>query len=108
MDVLAEIRYQKIRPIGIGEGMNSEVFLAFDPQLNAEIAVKEIQKANLGNSATSYFNEAGLMFASTHPHVVPPFYGATLRIRSPSRCPTTHAVPCSPASKADLSLHGNV
>jgi len=75
VDVLAEIRYQKIRPIGIGEGMNSEVFLAFDPQLNAEIAVKEIQKANLGNSATSYFNEAGLMFASTHPHVVPPFYG---------------------------------
>ncbi len=55
--------------------MNSEVFLAFDPQLSAEIAVKEIQKANLGNSPASYFNEAGLMFASTHPHVVPPLYG---------------------------------
>lgn len=75
MDVLAEIRYRKIRPIGVGEGMNSEVFLAFDPQLNAEIAVKEIQKASLGNSPARYFAEAGLMFASTHPHVVPPLYG---------------------------------
>ena len=75
MDVLAEIRYKKIRRIGVGEGMNSEVFLAFDPQLNAEIAVKEIQKASLGNSPTRYFEEAGLMFASTHPHVVPPLYG---------------------------------
>jgi eukaryotic-like serine/threonine-protein kinase len=75
MEVLAEIRYRKIRPIGVGEGMNSEVFLAFDPQLSAEIAVKEIPKARFGNSPGSYFAEAGLMFASTHPHVVPPLYG---------------------------------
>jgi eukaryotic-like serine/threonine-protein kinase len=75
VEVLAEIRYRKIRPIGVGEGMNSEVFLAFDPQLRGEIAVKEIPKAALGNSPTSYFEEASLMFASTHPHVVPPLYG---------------------------------
>src|SRR5437660_11743994 len=55
--------------------MNSQVFLAFDPQLNSEIAVKEIEKASLGNSPARYFEEAGLMFASTHPHVVPPLYG---------------------------------
>lgn len=75
MDVLAEIRYQKIREIGVGEGMNSKVFLAFDPQLVAEIAVKEIEKSSFGTSATSYFTEAGLMFSSQHPHVVPPLYG---------------------------------
>jgi len=75
MDVLAEIRYSKIRRIGVGEGMNSVVFLAFDPQLSAEIAVKEIQKGSLGNSPARYFEEAGLMFASSHPHVVPPLYG---------------------------------
>jgi eukaryotic-like serine/threonine-protein kinase len=75
MDVLAEIRYQKIREIGVGEGMNSKVFLAYDPQLGAEIAVKEIEKASFGASATSYFSEAGLMFSSQHPHVVPPLYG---------------------------------
>ncbi len=54
--------------------MNSEVFLAFDPQLSGEIAVKEIQKSNLGNSPASFFDEAGLMFASTHPNVVPLHY----------------------------------
>jgi serine/threonine protein kinase len=75
MEVLAEIRYEKIRQIGVGEGMNSEVFRAFDPQLGTEIAVKEIKKSNLGNSASLYFNEAGLMFSSRHPHVVPPLYG---------------------------------
>ena len=74
MDVLAEIRYQKIRPIGVGQGMNSEVFLAFDPQLSGEIAVKEIQKSSLGNSPHSFFDEAGRMFASAHPNVVPLHY----------------------------------
>jgi eukaryotic-like serine/threonine-protein kinase len=75
MDVLAEIRYQKIRRIGVGEGMNSEVFLAFAPQLSTEIAIKEIRKASLGTTPASCFREAGLMFSSRHPHVVPPLYG---------------------------------
>jgi serine/threonine protein kinase len=75
MDVLAEITYQKIRRIGVGEGMNSEVFPAFDPQLGSQIAVKEIQKASLGASPSAYFSEASLMFSSRHPHIVPPFYG---------------------------------
>jgi eukaryotic-like serine/threonine-protein kinase len=63
MDVLAEITYQKIRRIGVGEGMNSEVFLAFDPQLGSQIAVKEIQKASLRASPSAYFSEASLMFS---------------------------------------------
>lgn len=48
MDVRAEITYTKQKQIGVGQGMNSQVFLAFDPQLGGEIAVKEVPKANLG------------------------------------------------------------
>jgi len=71
MQVVASIEYQKIRQIGIGQGMNSEVFLASDPQLNGTIAVKEIPKANFGNSISSYFSEAQTMFAAAHPNIVP-------------------------------------
>jgi len=53
--------------------MNSEVFLAFDPQLGGEIAVKEIEKSRLGNDPSKYFAEAQIMFESSHshPNVVP-------------------------------------
>lgn len=75
MDVIGTIRYTKVRQIGIGEGMNSEVFLAVDPQLAGEIAVKEIPKAKLGNTPTEYFREAQAMFATEHDNVVSVRYG---------------------------------
>jgi hypothetical protein len=31
MDIRAELTYTKKRQIGVGQGLNSEVFLAFDP-----------------------------------------------------------------------------
>ncbi len=69
MDIRAELTYTKKRQIGVGQGMNSEVFLAFDVQLAGEIAVKEIPKA-LGVSVQDYFREAQRMFAAEHPNVV--------------------------------------
>ncbi|OFW10394.1 MAG: hypothetical protein A3H96_02265 [Acidobacteria bacterium RIFCSPLOWO2_02_FULL_67_36] len=70
MDVIGTIRYTKRRQIGVGEGMNSEVFLAVDPQLAGEIAVKEIPKKKLGNTPAEYFREAQAMFAADHDNVV--------------------------------------
>jgi len=60
-EVYAYTRYQQIEPIGVGEGMNSTVFRAFDPYLQREIAVKEINKSTFGNDFDSYCNEARMM-----------------------------------------------
>ncbi|MGO9086807.1 MAG: serine/threonine-protein kinase [Candidatus Sulfotelmatobacter sp.] len=98
LDVLAEIRYQKMRPIGIGQGMNSEVFLVFDPQLGGEIAVKEVPKARFGTSPASYFEEAGAMFASAHPPVVPVLYA----------CQTAAQISVAMPYYANGSLHSRI
>lgn len=71
MQVLATIQYKKIHQIGVGQGMNSEVFLVDDPQLGGILAVKEIKKANFGNSIQNYYQEAQAMFASSHANIVP-------------------------------------
>ena len=69
-EVLATTRYQQIEQIGVGEGMNSVVFRAFDPYLQREIAVKEIQKSKFGNDFDAYCCEARTMFAMRNSHVV--------------------------------------
>jgi eukaryotic-like serine/threonine-protein kinase len=69
MQVFGSISYTKLRQIGVGQGMNSEVYLADDPQLGGKIAAKEIEKARFPNTA-AYFEEAQAMFAVAHDHVV--------------------------------------
>ena len=71
MQVYAQIVYERGPQIGVGEGMNSSVFLAFDPRVRRQIAVKEIEKANFGNDFDSYYREAEVMFAVEHPNTVP-------------------------------------
>jgi eukaryotic-like serine/threonine-protein kinase len=70
MEVLAEISYTKVKQIGIGQGMNSKVYLADDPQLGGRMAVKEIDKALFGNIPSAYFVEAQAMFQAAHENVV--------------------------------------
>jgi serine/threonine protein kinase len=70
MHVVSTLRYTKIKPIGVGQGMNSEVFLSHDPQIGGEVAVKEIEKARFPPSVPDFFEEAKAMFASEHPNVV--------------------------------------
>ncbi len=70
MDIYATLRYERIREIGAGEGMHSHVFLADDPQLAGQIAVKEIPKASFGNSPDLYYSEAQMMFQVEHPNIV--------------------------------------
>jgi eukaryotic-like serine/threonine-protein kinase len=69
MDVIGTITYAKLRQIGVGQGMNSEVFLASDPQLGGQVAAKEMAKSRFANAA-HYFNEAQAMFRVAHDNVV--------------------------------------
>ena len=69
MRVTATLDYETLEEIGTGEGMNSTVYRARDPQLAAIVAVKEIEQANFGNP-TDYWNEAQTMFENAHENVV--------------------------------------
>jgi serine/threonine protein kinase len=73
MQVLASISYTKTSRIGVGQGMNSEVYLADDTQLGGRVAVKEIDKSRFANP-TAYFDEAQAMFAVAHDNVVAVYY----------------------------------
>lgn len=55
--------------IGAGQGMNSEVFLAQDHQLETQIVIKKVPKANI-SSRSDYFAEARRLYDSRHKHVV--------------------------------------
>lgn len=77
MNVSATLEYKKLRQIGVGQGMNSTVHLARDPQLGGEVVVKEIPLANFGNQLATYFREAQAMFAADHQNVVPVHYAGT-------------------------------
>lgn len=77
MDVLINVKYTRIRQIGCGAGMNSEVYLGRDPQRDGEFAFKEIPKAHLDDQGIAdYFQEAKAMFASEHPENVVPVHFA--------------------------------
>ena len=69
MQVVGSISYTKVKQIGVGQGMNSEVYLADDSQLGGRVAAKEIQKSRFANP-TAYFDEAQAMFALAHENVV--------------------------------------
>lgn len=69
MRVLAVLSYTKLKQIGVGQGMNSEAYLADDPQLGGRVAVKEIAKTRFGNPS-AYFDEARAMFRVAHENVI--------------------------------------
>jgi serine/threonine protein kinase len=70
MQIRASLDYERREQIGIGEGMNSTVWRAYDPQLRGELAVKEVPKANFVNDPDVYYQEAGAIFAAAHDNVV--------------------------------------
>lgn len=69
MQILAQLSYTRLKQIGVGQGLNSEVYLVDEPQLGGRVAVKEIKKSQFRNPA-EYFDEAQTMFAVAHPCVV--------------------------------------
>lgn len=64
----AELKFVLGQEIGKA-GHNSTVFRSTDQQLDAEIAIKRIEKATF-SSADAFFNESRALYASAHPHVI--------------------------------------
>lgn len=74
MKVVARLELQKLGEIGKGEGRNSHVFLARDPQLGDELVLKEIPKASI-KKPSDLFTECNKIHASRHRNVLPVQYG---------------------------------
>lgn len=71
MEIKGTISYKRIKKIGEGQGMNSTVYLVTDPQLgDAEFAVKEINKIDLGNDVSNFWVESSTMNDVGHPNIV--------------------------------------
>jgi len=70
MEVLGQTKYKRINQIGVGQGKNSEVYLAEDLHLAGQVAVKELPRSNFppGSGLRDYFAEAQVMFAAGHPN----------------------------------------
>lgn len=73
MQITSTINATILQRIGNNQGRNSEVFLAHDPQLNGEIAIKEIPTSSFSD-VNQYFEEAQRYYANKHPRVVPVLY----------------------------------
>lgn len=65
---LAEIQFEMLEEIGL-EGKNSKVFRARDEQLGADLAMKQVSKADM-YSVDDYFAESQALYATAHPNVV--------------------------------------
>ncbi|MGD6831417.1 serine/threonine-protein kinase [Sutcliffiella halmapala] len=63
------IRLGLLKEIG-QEGRNSKVYIAHDPQLEAEVVVKIINKSKEFTNEEEYFAEAQTLYASSHPNIM--------------------------------------
>lgn len=68
----AEVNFELRDEIG-ADGKNSQVFRAKDLQLDAELAIKKVEKVRFAN-VDEFFDEASLLHLSTHSNVVPIHY----------------------------------
>ncbi|SDQ82131.1 serine/threonine protein kinase [Pseudoxanthomonas sp. CF125] len=68
---IADVQFQLGQEIG-AEGRNSQVYLAHDPQLDAQLVIKKIEKQTL--DADQYFSESSCIYAAAHSNVVPIHY----------------------------------
>lgn len=64
----AELTFDIIKEIG-KDGKNSQTYMSFDHQLNAEIVTKQIRKENLVSS-DEFFSESQALYSTAHPNVV--------------------------------------
>jgi hypothetical protein len=95
----AELMFDLIREIG-QDGKNSQAFVARDHQLDAEIVIKRIVKANI-QDAGEFFAESKALYASAHPNVVPIHYAcedADHVYRRSRSTPAEQSTGSSPAS----------
>ncbi|MHA6529139.1 serine/threonine-protein kinase [Paenibacillus sp. BAC0078] len=67
--VSSVIKFERLHDIGNQEGQNSKVYLAQDLQLDAQLVVKEVPIV-AGRVLDEYFEEARILYASSHPHIM--------------------------------------
>lgn len=72
----ANLNFIKIKDIGDNEGKNSDVFLARDVQLDAELVVKQMEVAKF-NSIDDYFLESKILYDCRHPNIMEIQYAST-------------------------------
>jgi serine/threonine protein kinase len=68
----AQVTFDFLREIG-ADGRNSNTYLSYDHQLNAQIVIKRIEKVKL-NSDSEFFDESKALYASAHSNVVQVYY----------------------------------
>ena len=68
----AQVSFKFKSEIG-AEGKNSKTYIAHDHQLDADIVIKQIDKATIEHRDT-YFEESRKLYASAHPNVVQVHY----------------------------------
>lgn len=62
------LRFKFIKEIGL-EGRNSKVHIVHDPQLDANLVIKVIEKSDI-TQVDDYFNEAQMLYATQHPNIM--------------------------------------
>lgn len=67
----ADLHFRLEDEIG-ADGRNSHVYRAHDPQLDAMLVIKQVNKASM--DADDYFQESSLLYGSAHSNVVPVLY----------------------------------
>lgn len=67
---ITSLDFERKFDVSNGQGKNSEVFVAWDPQLNMDIVIKQVDKSDFGDP-DAYFNEARILNTASHPNVVP-------------------------------------
>lgn len=68
MKIETRLTFVRGKDIGGSEGRNSEVFLAKDIQLDADIVVKQIKKAEFKHQ-DEYYSEAKVLYLTQHPNI---------------------------------------
>lgn len=69
-----ELKFELKESIG-AEGMNSTVYKAFDPQLNADLVVKRVSKKSIiedykSIDESNFFNESRILYETRHPNIM--------------------------------------
>lgn len=67
----ADLHFRLDEEIG-AEGRNSQVYRAHDPQLDANLVIKKIDKSSM--DVDDYFRESSLLYGSAHSNIVPLLY----------------------------------
>ena len=67
--IRSHIQFTLGSTIGSGQGLNSDVFLAHDLQLDTQLAMKRVPKTSFP-SQTDYFAEARRLYDARHKHIV--------------------------------------